>query len=358
MEEPLDTYEAPKQDKMISLIAWLIIASLLFYVIVFTFESFLRKSPSMAISSELSEAGFTQFEDLDEADSVMTTQANDALRNPFSEVVTEDVVVVTPSAEDETSSLPAEEEFFGEFSSTTQAELQEEVTPTLAPPPVVEIPVIAVQETPRPQPAIAIPKTVETPRPVSRPTQSILRMSKSFTNMREALQFMKQQGRELPGLQFEMASSGGNYQVLMPDNELTRQFMRKVLQAEEVDFEGLSPQELINLKQDSRRALGRQVTESFISPEEAVSQYRIVAKNRPYTIQVGSFLQRENAVQLRDKMIQTGYLGDIEEFRFRGKAQYRVLVGNYASRQEASKAAGDLSERFEVPVYVREAPAQ
>src|SRR5690606_17661480 len=98
--------------------------------------------------------------------------------------------------------------------------------------------------------------------------------------------------RELPGLQFEMASSGGNYQVLMPDNDLTRQFMRKVLQSEEVDFEGLSSQELMNLKQDSRRALGRQVTEASISPGEAVSQYRVAAKNRPYTIQVGSFLQR------------------------------------------------------------------
>lgn len=358
MEEPLDTYEAPKQDKMISLIAWLIIASLLFYVIVFTFESFLKKSPSMAVNSELTEETMLETSDPDENESVAVTQSEEVLRNPFAEEVVENRPEMVSPVEESVRVSPDEEEFFGEFAATTQTELEEEATQTVIAAPVVAEPVVTSVPTPlRPQPVVAA-RPAETPRPVASTPQSMLRMSKSFTNMREALQFMKQSGRDLPGLQFEMASSGGNYQVLMPDNALTRQFMRKVLQSEELDFEGLSSQELANLKQDSRRALGRQVTESSISPQEAVGQFRTAAKNRPYTIQIGSFLQRENAVQLRDKMIQTGYLGDIEEFWFRSKAQYRVLVGNYASRQEASKTAGELSERFEVPVYVREAPAQ
>ena len=41
MEEQLQSISSPKQDRMISLIAWLIIASLLFYLTVVTFEGFL-----------------------------------------------------------------------------------------------------------------------------------------------------------------------------------------------------------------------------------------------------------------------------------------------------------------------------
>ena len=53
MEEQLQSISSPKQDRMISLIAWLIIASLLFYLTVVTFEGFLRLTPEIQITQKV-----------------------------------------------------------------------------------------------------------------------------------------------------------------------------------------------------------------------------------------------------------------------------------------------------------------
>ena len=75
MEEQLQSISSPKQDRMISLIAWLIIASLLFYLTVVTFEGFLRLTPEIQITQKVETSEENVPTELDEAPTAMIDTA-------------------------------------------------------------------------------------------------------------------------------------------------------------------------------------------------------------------------------------------------------------------------------------------
>jgi len=62
-----------------------------------------------------------------------------------------------------------------------------------------------------------------------------------------------------------------------------------------------------------------------------------------------------NARQLSNDLQQKGYSSAVESKLQRGVAHYRVLLGNYENRRVASKEAAQISEKENLPVYVREA---
>ena len=74
----VETYQSSKHDKMISLIAWLIVGSLLFYLAVYTFESFLRKSPYQEIIQQVGSKNQDNSASVEEnADAVVASQPVD-----------------------------------------------------------------------------------------------------------------------------------------------------------------------------------------------------------------------------------------------------------------------------------------
>jgi outer membrane protein assembly factor BamD (BamD/ComL family) len=62
-----------------------------------------------------------------------------------------------------------------------------------------------------------------------------------------------------------------------------------------------------------------------------------------YTVQVGAFANQNNAKNLLQKLIQSGYLAYIEETTLAGQASYRVRVGKSLSRQEMVNLESKLS---------------
>ena len=74
---------------------------------------------------------------------------------------------------------------------------------------------------------------------------------------------------------------------------------------------------------------------------------------KPFTIQVGSFLKMSNARNLSNQLRAKSFSSDVETFSYRGVEQFRVLVGNFVTRSEATKFATQLSENEKLPVYVR-----
>ena len=60
-----------------------------------------------------------------------------------------------------------------------------------------------------------------------------------------------------------------------------------------------------------------------------------------------------NARNLSNQLRAKSFSSDVETFSYGGVEQFRVLVGNFVTRSEATKFATQLSENEKLPVYVR-----
>jgi len=354
MEEPIDSFQSPKQDKMISLIAWLIIASLLFYVIVFTFESFLRKSPGVVVTQSMEDSI------PDESDPPFIVESRPVVA-PVSPAVQVDVRQnpVEPVKVDvkPVSSQDGVDDFFRELASSTKVQTEFvnplQSTVQVSPKTVVVSQPLAVAPEIRP-----VIKNVEVPQILVKWIQ----IEERFPSMRAAFSLLKELKYGNIEPEFEFLPAEGGYQVMfgMPASDSEVRLVKERLEGlnNNLKLRILSAQEVSSLQLQSRRMLGRATPIAPVEPEVAVSDFRRIAKQRPFTIQVGSFLSRQNAVTLRDSLISKGFLADVEEIRIGSQAQFRVLLGNYGSKSEASVSAAEISEKHELPVYVREAPFQ
>ena len=140
MEEQLQSISSPKQDRMISLIAWLIIASLLFYLTVVTFEGFLRLTPEIQITQKVETSEENVPTELDEAPTAMIDTAelpadfanNETSELADAEVISAEQIIDIPVVEDpveqsiianEVDFNPSEVEQDSNF-STTQSDVQ------------------------------------------------------------------------------------------------------------------------------------------------------------------------------------------------------------------------------------------
>ena len=64
-----------------------------------------------------------------------------------------------------------------------------------------------------------------------------------------------------------------------------------------------------------------------------------------FTIQMGSFLDKTNALKTRDKLKNEGYQAYISEVREKGKLLYRVRIGEFDTQGEADYIAKELKEK-------------
>lgn len=97
--------------------------------------------------------------------------------------------------------------------------------------------------------------------------------------------------------------------------------------------------------------LSRLKKEFPLNPETIASKDLAAGVNY-YTVQVGAFSSRQNALNLESKLIQQKYPAYIEESSFRGQPSYRVRIGKFASRQEALNLAERISrEGYPTKIY-------
>lgn len=363
MQEPIDSYDSPRQDKMISLIAWLIIASLLFYVIIFLFQGFLTKSPSMVVEQPIEENR------PDDLPFIIETPAKvDSPVVVTGPVVSNDPVVTEVATTVQTA--PVDDFFDQVVANRVQqtmfrnpvSEQGSTATPIVS---AVRPVVRASSEVVRPVDAITPPPVVRT-APVQPavapavPQERTIRVDPPFRNMREAFLRLKDVNFGELSAEFELLRSGNEYIALIrvagSDSDSRRIATQLASANQSLGFAALSAEQWQALRRSESGVVSGSSTGSENLPDDAVASFRELSRQRPYTIQIGSFLSRQNAVALRDSMIQKNYLADVEEIQVSGKSQFRVLVGNYATKAAAGLSATELSERHELPVYVREAP--
>jgi tetratricopeptide (TPR) repeat protein len=72
----------------------------------------------------------------------------------------------------------------------------------------------------------------------------------------------------------------------------------------------------------------------------------------PYTVQIGSFAQRENAVNQQRFFSQAGYRVEIYEKKEGRKVFYQVRVGEFSDRNQAREFADEMQRKFKLRCHV------
>ncbi|MCS7200147.1 MAG: SPOR domain-containing protein [Caldimicrobium sp.] len=85
--------------------------------------------------------------------------------------------------------------------------------------------------------------------------------------------------------------------------------------------------------------------------KKEVAQLATKIKEEPmgkYSIQVGAFSQRDKAEQMKNKIKNLGYTGEIKEVQQEGKTLFKVYLGKFGSREEAEKVIPIAREKLGV----------
>jgi DedD protein len=67
-----------------------------------------------------------------------------------------------------------------------------------------------------------------------------------------------------------------------------------------------------------------------------------------WVVQAGSFSSEQNALRLRDKLREAGFVTQVEKARVGGKSHYRVRVGPFLERADAEKSQKRLLARHSI----------
>ncbi len=90
------------------------------------------------------------------------------------------------------------------------------------------------------------------------------------------------------------------------------------------------------------------VTSPVKKPVQKKQKPKIKAKSVKrgafYSVQTGAFESHSDAVKYSNRFIRSGYPAEIKKVKIRKKTMYRVLVGNYKKKSEASKAIKPLQK--------------
>lgn len=115
----------------------------------------------------------------------------------------------------------------------------------------------------------------------------------------------------------------------------------------------LTPQALFRLGRVQRelglweeaRATLEQMARTAPDSAEAVQARGILGSDDFFfTVQVGSFVTRANAIRLAQELQRRGYRVEVSEAMMGGKAFHRVRIGRFARRSEAETEARRLSK--------------
>jgi tetratricopeptide (TPR) repeat protein len=89
----------------------------------------------------------------------------------------------------------------------------------------------------------------------------------------------------------------------------------------------------------------KKLVDEYPSSLESTYARRILEEGEFYfTVQVGSFLNYDNAYNLAKKINELGYHGYIKRVEQKGKLFYRVRVGKFDQRQDAEKLLKELAK--------------
>ena len=67
-----------------------------------------------------------------------------------------------------------------------------------------------------------------------------------------------------------------------------------------------------------------------------------------WVVQVGSFSNRNSAIQLRDKLRKQGFAAFVESFDAGGKPSHRVRVGPETARSRSEKTLVELNKKMKL----------
>jgi DedD protein len=81
------------------------------------------------------------------------------------------------------------------------------------------------------------------------------------------------------------------------------------------------------------------------APEEKTSQPGPLGS---WVVQAGSFSSEQNALRLRDKLREAGFVTQVEKARVGGKSHYRVRVGPFLERADAEKSQKRLLAKHSI----------
>lgn len=361
MEEPLDSFEeTPKQDKMISLIAWVIVASLLFYLTVITFEGFLRLSPEIkVVETADSIDGNDSFAQGHSFDVSQGTQDGFQTEGEVFNQANEDVVIL-PEVNLETTeaTVPVVDEMQPEVAETPVVENpvieQVEVEPTITEDSAELNVASMIEEVVQPETAMAVEVFQ-------------LKVNQVFTTRQNAFTFLRAMDFGELDLDIEIIARSDGYHVFLggqvPRSELNKldQYLKVRNHGIQLSTVGSEDKENILSGQIESKApdLLKPVATVSGLKQEAIpaslngEDFFSIAKTHPFTIQVGSFLKVENAQALAQSLRSKSYTSEVESTEQAGTKHFRVLVGHFKDRRSAGKEATKLSEVEGLPVYVR-----
>jgi len=84
-----------------------------------------------------------------------------------------------------------------------------------------------------------------------------------------------------------------------------------------------------------------------------VREVKYVATGGPYTVQVGAFTEKENALRLKEGLDLKYKDVYIIEAAVRGQTYYRVRIGRFQRKNEASALGKALAEEGYSPLITR-----
>jgi cell division protein FtsN len=71
-----------------------------------------------------------------------------------------------------------------------------------------------------------------------------------------------------------------------------------------------------------------------------------------WSVQLGAFGERANAVQLEGRVADLGFEAQVSEFRSSGRTMYRVRIEGFATRERAEAARSSLAAHGIIPANV------
>jgi len=372
MDEQLQSISSPKQDRMISLIAWLIVMCLLFYLTVLTFEAFLRITPEIQVTQQVDQTGVESQNQSAEPQVAMV----DAVDLP-AEFTADEVAVELTSEDVITDQIetvdPVENVERAERSMDFVDELAVPVSEPEPEPTLNDVTVRDVKPETKSIDEKALMGSVTRELAVLTPNLSQLRLGKTFDSRSEAFNYLKQIDYGELDVSLELVQRAGVVNVfvggIMPKSDVDRLQQYMAVRNNGLVMNTLGSQEREDLLKASAATnasfQARSSVDTFVPDNNMVGQTSIPtrgsdnfwneAKLKPFTIQIGSFLRMSNARSLSDQLRGKSFASDVETYSLGGVEQFRVLVGNFLTRAEASKFATQLSEKEALPVYVRSA---
>lgn len=93
---------------------------------------------------------------------------------------------------------------------------------------------------------------------------------------------------------------------------------------------------------EARETLGQVIRQASGTPEAVAAQRLLTESDFQFSVQVGAFSLRANALRLSAELERRGYSAEISEGRAQGRRFHRVRVGGFSTRQEAQELEARL----------------